>query len=194
MMMPHQPALKRAGADLFELKPRAARLDADAQGIVEGYASLFDVVDQSGDRVAAGAFAKSLAKRGAAGVRMLYQHAASEPIGVWTLIKEDAKGLFVRGRLLTDVSRARDVLTLMREGALDGLSIGFRTVKAGREAGQTVRTLTEVDLWEVSIVTFPMLDGARVTGVKARAAGVFATPIPAQRKETDLWTRRRAWK
>jgi hypothetical protein len=187
-------ARKRAGADLFELKLLAARIEADAQGIVEGYASLFGVADQSGDKVAPGAFAHSIARRGHGGVRMLYQHLATEPIGVWTAIKEDARGLFVRGRLLTEVARAREVLSLMRGGALDGLSIGYRTVKAERGPGQTVRTLTEIDLWEVSVVTFPMLDGARVTGVKERAAGLFKTPIPAQRKETETWTRRRAWK
>lgn len=192
--MLHPPARKRAGADPFELKPLAVKLEADASGVIEGYASLFGVVDQSGDKVAPGAFARSVARRGASGVRMLYQHLASEPIGVWTQIKEDARGLFVRGRLLTDVSRARDVLSLMRGGALDGLSIGYRTIKAERGPGQSVRTLTEIDLWEVSIVTFPMLDGARVTGVKERAAALFKTPIPAQRKETDIWTRRRTWK
>ena len=184
---------KRAGATAFELKPLTARIEADGQGMIEGYASLFGMVDQSGDKVAAGAFARSLAKRGAAGVRMLYQHLAAEPIGVWTLIKEDAKGLFVRGRLLTEVARAREVLSLMRGGALDGLSIGYRTVKAERGPGQLVRTLMEIDLWEVSVVTFPMLDGARVTGVKERAAGLFKPPAKAERKETDLWTKRRAW-
>jgi uncharacterized protein len=192
--MLHPPARKRAGADRFELKPLAARLEADGQGVIEGYASLFGVVDQSGDKVAPGAFAASVAKRGAAGVRMLYQHLAAEPIGIWTLIKEDARGLFVRGRLLTEVARAREVLSLMRGGALDGLSIGYRTVRAERGPGQTVRTLTDIDLWEVSVVTFPMLDGARVTGVKTRAAGLFKTPAAAERKETDIWTRRRAWK
>jgi hypothetical protein len=192
--MLHPPARKRAGATAFELKPVGARIEADAQGIVEGYASLFGVVDQSGDRVAAGAFAKSIARRGPSGVRMLYQHLAAEPIGVWTLIKEDVRGLFVRGRLLTEVARAREVLSLMRGGALDGLSIGYRTVKAERAPGQTVRTLKEIDLWEVSVVTFPMLDGARVTGVKTRAEDLFKTPLKAERKESDTWTRRRAWK
>jgi uncharacterized protein len=192
--MLHNLARKRAGADLFELKPMAAKVEADAQGVIEGYASLFGVVDQSGDKVAAGAFEKSIAKRGASGVRMLYQHLAGEPIGIWTQIKEDARGLFVRGRLLTEVGRAREVLTLMRGGALDGLSIGYRTVKAERGPGQTVRTLTEIDLWEVSIVTFPMLDGARVTGVKQRAAGLFKTPATAIRKETQTWTTRAPWK
>lgn len=177
--MLHHLARKRAGADRFELKPLTARIEADAQGIVEGYASLFGVVDQSGDKVARGAFAHSLAKRTPSGVRMLYQHLAAEPIGVWTLIKEDARGLFVRGRLLTETSRAREVHALMRGGALDGLSIGYRAVKAERGPGQTVRTLTEIDLWEVSVVTFPMLDGARVTGVKERAAGLFKSPSAA---------------
>jgi HK97 family phage prohead protease len=186
--------LKREGATAFERKLLAMPIEADAQGLIEGYASLFNTVDQSGDRIASGAFAHTLAQRGAAGVRMLYQHLAIEPVGVWTLIREDAKGLFVRGRLLLEVARAREVLALMRGRALDGLSIGYRTVKAEKGPGQAVRTLTEVDLWEVSIVTFPMLDGARVTSVKTRANGAIVTQKRLQQKEKEAWTRIRAWK
>jgi hypothetical protein len=172
------------------LKALRAPAIAGPEGVIEGYASLFGQVDQSGDKVAAGAFAASLGRRGAAGVRMLYQHAAGEPVGVWTLIKEDARGLFVRGRILTEIARGREVLALLRAGAIDGLSIGFRTLRAERAAGQPVRTLLEIDLWEVSVVTFPMLDGARVTGVKTGADAVFSTPI----KDKDTWTKARRWK
>ncbi|HAJ48511.1 MAG TPA: HK97 family phage prohead protease [Alphaproteobacteria bacterium] len=155
---------------------------AQMDGIIEGYASLFGVTDQAGDRVAPGAFTRSLTKKGASGIRMLYQHLAAEPVGVWTLIKEDARGLFVRGRLLAGIGRAREVLALIRAGALDGLSIGFRTINAVRRPGETVRTLTEIDLWEVSVVTFPMLDAARVTSVKARADMCFKTRTPHLRE------------
>lgn len=134
----------------------------------EGYASLFNVTDGAGDSVAPGAFAASLRRRGAGQVRMLYQHFAHAPIGVWEEIREDAVGLYVRGRLVADVEQARDVRALLAEGALNGLSIGFRTVRAKRGAQQT-RTLLEIDLWEISVVTFPLLSGSTVTAIGNRA-------------------------
>ncbi|MGB3830387.1 MAG: HK97 family phage prohead protease [Mesorhizobium sp.] len=140
----------------------------EPDGSFSGYASLFDKVDLGKDVVERGAFAASLRMRGAAGIRMLYQHDPNEPIGAWTEIREDARGLFVRGRLTREVARAREVLSLMRAGALDGLSIGFRAVRARRDAGSGVRRILEADLWEISVVTFPMLPGARVEAVKGR--------------------------
>ncbi|HEX3754545.1 MAG TPA: HK97 family phage prohead protease [Rhizomicrobium sp.] len=133
----------------------------------EGYASLFGVPDGVGDVVAPGAFAASLRRRGPAAVRMLYQHFAHAPIGVWEEIAEDSRGLYVRGRLVGDVERARDVRALLAEGALDGLSIGFRTVRAKRGPAGT-RTLLEIELWEISVVTFPLLAGSRVTATGTR--------------------------
>ena len=135
-------------------------------GMFEGYASLFDTADLGRDVVAPGAFAGSLRARGPAGVKMLWQHDAAEPIGSWLSIVEDARGLMVRGQLNLAVARAREVLALMREGAVDGLSIGFRTRKAVTERTTGLRWLHAVDLWEISIVTFPMHPGARVTAVK----------------------------
>lgn len=148
----------------------AALMEARPDGRFEGYASLFGVTDAGGDIVMRGAFAKSLRARRAAGVKMLYQHQAAEPLGVWSEIYEDGAGLFVRGRIVTDVRRGREVLSLMREGALDGLSIGFKTLRAlkGRGGG---RQILEADLWEVSVVTFPMLAGARVSRVGEARAG-----------------------
>jgi len=140
----------------------------EPDGSFSGYASLFDKVDLGKDVVERGAFAASLRMRGAAGIRMLYQHDPNEPIGAWTEIREDARGLFVRGRLTREVARAREVLSLMRAGALDGLSIGFRAVRARRDAAGGVRRILEADLWEISVVTFPMLPGARVEAVKGR--------------------------
>lgn len=142
--------------------------EVEADGSFSGYASLFGKVDLAKDVVERGAFAASLAKRGAAGIRMLFQHDPAEPIGVWTEIREDARGLFVRGRLAGDVGRAREVLSLMRGKALDGLSIGFRTVRAKADAAKGVRRILEADLWEISVVTFPMLPEARVAQVKGR--------------------------
>ena len=132
----------------------------------EGYASLFGVRDGAGDTVAPGAFAASLRQRGPADVRLLYQHFAHAPIGVWEEIAEDARGLYVRGRLTPDVEQARDVRALLAEGALNGLSIGFRTVRASRQV--TGRLLQEVELWEISVVTFPLLAGSQVTAIGAR--------------------------
>ena len=145
-----------------------ARL-ADLKGDeFEGYASLFGVPDGAGDVVATGAFRASLRKRPPAEVRMLYQHSAQEPLGVWETIREDAKGLYVKGRLVLDVTRAREVKSLIGEGALNGLSIGFRTVRAARNAKSGLRTLLEIELWEISVVTFPLLTGSKVTAIGAK--------------------------
>ena len=131
--------------------------------IISGYASLFGAADQGGDVVAAGAYAASLGQ--GRGVKMLWQHDPSQPIGVWEEVREDAKGLWVKGRLLTDVAKGREAASLIAAGAIDGLSIGYRTVRA-RKSDKGQRVLTEVELWEVSLVTFPMLPDARV-GAKA---------------------------
>jgi HK97 family phage prohead protease len=140
-----------------------------ADGSFAGYASLFGKADLGRDMVLPGAFRASLARRGAAGVKMLFQHDPAEPIGVWTEIREDTQGLQVRGQLTTGVARAREVLSLMRAGALDGLSIGYRTVRGRTDAKTGIRSLLEVDLWEISVVTFPMLPEARVSAVKTAA-------------------------
>jgi HK97 family phage prohead protease len=137
----------------------------------EGYASLFNVADGGGDTVAPGAFAASLRRRGPGDVRMLYQHFAHAPIGVWEEIAEDSRGLYVRGRLVPGVEQARDVRALLADGALNGLSIGFRTVRARKGAGKT-RTLLEIELWEISVVTFPLLAGSTVTAIGNRQQGL----------------------
>lgn len=146
-----------------------AQMEAD--GTFRGYASLFGRVDLGRDRVLPGAFSKSLRRRGPAGVRMLYQHDPTEVIGHWRSIREDAAGLYVEGVLSPDVARAREVRSLMKSGALDGLSIGFHTVRARKDAGTGVREIVEADLWEVSVVTFPMLPDARVSEVKRMNGG-----------------------
>jgi uncharacterized protein len=120
------------------------------------------VRDVSGDMVMPGAFAASLRKRGAANIRMLFQHDPAEPVGTWLEMRENARGLYVRGRLDCNVQRGRELLSLLECRGLDGLSIGFRTVDAAREKFTNTRRLLNIDLWEVSLVTFPMLDGARV--------------------------------
>lgn len=141
-------------------------------GSFSGYATLFGRADLSGDVVAPGAFAAALSAKGAGAVKLLYQHDPAEPIGRWLTIAEDARGLFVRGRLTTETTRGREVRALMREGVLDGLSIGFKTVRARTDRATGHRILTEVDLWEISIVTFPMLPEARARAAKAAAVSL----------------------
>lgn len=132
------------------------------EGLFAGHAAVFGMADLAGDVIAPGAFRASLARRGAGGVRMLFQHDPAEPIGVWTDLLEDDRGLYARGRLLPDVGRAREVTALIRAGALDGLSIGFRAIRTSRDPRAGIRRITEIDLWEISIVTFPMQPAARV--------------------------------
>lgn len=140
---------------------------------IAGYASLFGRRDKGGDTVQKGAYAASLARLAAKGerVKMLWQHDPGQPIGVWDVLREDARGLYVEGRILTDLQQGREVMALIEAGAIDGLSIGYRTVKATPD-GAGGRLLTELDLWEVSLVTFPMLPEARLRAeAKAGAPG-----------------------
>jgi HK97 family phage prohead protease len=100
---------------------------------------------------------------------MLWQHDPREPIGTWDEVREDERGLYVRGHLLQSVARAREAAALIEAGAIDGLSIGFRTVRATKnDKGQ--RLLSELELWEVSLVTFPMLPQARLNQVRPEEA------------------------
>ena len=138
-------------------------------GTFEGYASLFNRRDLGSDVVLPGAFRATLQQRAASGIRLLFQHDPNQPIGVWERIHEDARGLFVRGRLALEVAKAREVHALMKAGAIDGLSIGFRAVKGARDARSGIRNLSEIDLWEISVVTFPMQPDARIGSVKGRA-------------------------
>ena len=133
--------------------------------VIEGYASLFGAEDQGGDIVQPGAYGASLKALSGAGrkVKMLWQHDPREPIGVWDEIREDAKGLYVKGRLLDSVAKGREAAALIAAGAIDGLSIGYRTIKANKDK-MGHRLLAELELWEVSVVTFPMLPQARLGG------------------------------
>lgn len=151
----------------------------DAEGRFAGYASAFGLVDESGDVVMPGAFAKGLAKRGKAGIRMLFQHDPKEPVGVWEAIREDSFGLWVEGRLVPGVPRADALRRLIERRAVDGLSIGFRTVRATREGKGGQRKLWQIDLWEISIVTFPMLDRARISAGGAGLAAALDAAISA---------------
>lgn len=151
--------------------------EVDEGILIEGYASFFDQCDTGGDVVVAGAYGKSLRalKKADRGVKMLWQHDPAQPIGVWDEVREDARGLYVKGRILTDVAKGREAAALIAAGAIDGLSIGYRTKRATKnDKGQ--RLLTELELWEVSLVTFPMLPTARV-GAKGDASGADETTL-----------------
>ncbi|MEA2907237.1 MAG: uncharacterized protein QOI12_4624 [Alphaproteobacteria bacterium] len=158
------------------------RTTIDADGTVEGYASLFGEVDQARDMVMAGAFRETLRLRGIRRVPMLFQHDPAEPVGVWLELREDQRGLFARGRLIPEVARGRELYALLRAGAIDGLSIGFRTVKGRVDPRSRIRKLDQIELWEISVVTFPLLAGARVQAVKRLPYGGAA---PAQPDPSD---------
>lgn len=161
----------------FEIKK-----EPDQDGLFEGYASVFDVVDQGMDVVAKGAFTKSLGS--GRKVKMLWQHDSGKVIGVWDEMREDERGLYVKGRLLKDVALGREAMALMRAGAIDSMSIGYRTVEAVPEAGGRVRKLTELELFEVSVVTFPMNESARVTDVKSID---WRNPRDVEQSLRDVW-------
>ncbi|MET0332558.1 MAG: HK97 family phage prohead protease [Dyella sp.] len=139
-------------------------------GFFSGYGSVFGNVDSYGDIVAPGAFARSLAEKKAAGrmPALLWQHDSSQPIGVYTSMTEDANGLLVEGQLLkNDVQQAGEAYALLKANALSGLSIGFVTRSSSTDEKTGVRTISDVDLWECSLVTFPANDAARIDAVKS---------------------------
>jgi len=145
-----------------------AEIKAEDEGVFSGYASTFGNVDNGNDIVAKGAFTKSLAERPANKVKLLSQHKTDEPIGIFTEVFEDSKGLFVRGKLALGTQKGRETYELMKLGAIDGMSIGFRAnpEKQIYNESKRTRTLKEVQLLEISLVTFPMNERAMVQSVK----------------------------
>lgn len=133
-------------------------------GLFSGYGSVFGVVDSYQEVVAAGAFKESLDSRMPS---LLWQHRSGEPIGVYTTVKEDNIGLHVEGKLALKTARGAEAYELLKMGAISGLSIGFVTREDSYDRVTGVRTLKKVDLWEVSLVTFPANDSARVANIKS---------------------------
>ena len=157
-----------------ELKAYHDDEDDEQKGMFSGYGSIFNNKDLGNDVMMEGAFAKSIASKGARGVKLLYQHKADEPIGVFDEIIEDRKGLKVKGRLAMGTQKGKEVYELMKMGAIDGLSIGYRVSPKGAhydEKGKR-RMLKEVDLMEISAVTFPMNPRARIQAVKGEGKSV----------------------
>lgn len=165
----------------FALQIKAAGDD----GTVEGYGSVFGVRDNYDDVIAKGAFIQSLKDHKAAGTMpaMLWQHDADKPIGVWTEMVEDEKGLRIKGQLAMETVKGKEAHALLKMGALNGLSIGFMSKEWAYDRDTEVRTLTAIDLWEVSLVTFPANAKARVTNVKS--AEEMATPKDAEKALRD---------
>lgn len=140
----------------------------DVDGMFSGYASVFGITDSQGEEVASGAFDLSLKSWAALGKmpKLLWQHDCRQPIGLWREIREDNHGLFVKGQLLLELAQGREAYSLLKNGIVDGLSIGFATVRARRNANSQVRILEEVNLHEVSLVTFAANPKAKVEQVK----------------------------
>jgi uncharacterized protein len=143
----------------------------ETTGVFEGYASVFGNKDTAGDVIVKGAFSRFLGQMGdpVKSVKLLWQHERTNPIGVWKELREDDIGLFGVGKLLIEhVQKAREAYALLKEGALDGLSIGFRVMPGGESLGKDGLTyVTDIDLKETSLVTFPANTLATVTNVKS---------------------------
>lgn len=186
-------ALKAPAKSPFPLEKKEARSGRETRsfameikatgndGTVEGYGSVFGVRDNYDDVIASGAFAATLAAHKAAGTMpaMLWQHESDEPIGIWTEMVEDSKGLRIKGQLCLETTCGKEAHALLKMGALNGLSIGFISKQWAYDRDTEVRTLTEVDLWEVSLVTFPANEKSRITNVKS--ADEMSAPKDAER-------------
>lgn len=159
----------RMVAAAVEIKLASDKLDA---GLVTGYGSVFGVRDLHGDIIERGAFAKSLAtmNREKRAPAMLWSHDPERPVGVWTSFTEDAYGLKLAGRLNLEIEDGRAARSLLKQGAFNGLSVGFRVRPNGaRMQKDGIRYLTDLELWEVSFVTLPSNLSARIDGVKSIA-------------------------
>jgi len=185
---------RKIGASMRERKNLACSLELksiDAEGRFAGYASVFNVLDNQKDIILRGAFADTIHDR-VSQIKLLWQHQTGEPIGVFTAMFEDSRGLYVEGKLLLNVQRAREALVLLKSGAVTGLSIGYSPVRYTIDPDTGIRRLAEVDLWEVSLVTFPANDQAAVTVVKSAPrpvtrGDVLRLGVTAERHMDALW-------
>ncbi len=167
--------MKTDHGSVFELDIKSIQED----GTFTGYASVFDIVDSHKDIVVKSAFKKSLANRPAAKVKMLREHDQSEPIGKWLSLVEDNRGLKATGQIILDTTRGAETYKLMKAGLLDSLSIGYRTVRDRMDRTKGARLLEEIDLWEISVVTFPSNTESTVTAVKSESSTQFRALVEA---------------
>lgn len=171
----------------FDIKMELKELTED--GRFSGYASTFGGdPDSYGDIIAPGAFAASLARGGYGGngIKMLWQHDTDDPIGVWSVVREDMKGLYVEGQLALGVQKGREAYELLKIGAINAMSIGFRVMKYSEDREAETRTLEEIDLYEISLVTFPANTNATVMSVKTSVQAVEATEGEPRKMERLL--------
>lgn len=143
----------------FEIK------DISEDGVFAGYASVFDVVDNQQDIILKGAFANTLPSR-LNQIKLLWQHKFDEIIGNFTSIVEDDYGLFVQGKLNLEIERAKEAYSLLKTGAISSLSIGYNVIDSRYDEEKDVREITNLNLWEISLVTFPANQQAEITYVK----------------------------
>jgi uncharacterized protein len=159
---------KDAGEPL-ETKFAALEIKADGEDdeylTISGYGSVFNNVDRGGDVVMPGAFKDCIAK--GRKPKMLWQHDASQPIGAWDTMREDSNGLLMKGRISKRAAKGAEVAALVKMGAVDGLSIGYRTQEYEMDMKAGTRKLTKLDVWETSVVTFPMNDLTGIYAIKS---------------------------
>lgn len=157
------------------------REEGEGEGSFEGHAAIFDKENSHGEIVQRGAFKETLSERGTKGIKMLFGHNRDLPIGKWMELREDSKGLFVRGQLLMQLDKARETLLLMREGILDGLSIGFRILEDTFDREKEVLLLNKIDLREVSLVMMPSADDALISKVRDASPEELTTKLELEK-------------
>lgn len=163
----HEDPYRKSREINCEKNPLGNRLlkSLEENGEISGYASVFRVIDGYGDSVEKGAFVNSVRKfKNGKKPKLLWQHNENFPIGVITDIHEDDYGLFIKAQLLFEIPKAKEVYALLKNKALDGFSIGYKV--KDEYFDNNVHRLTDIELLEVSVVTFPACEKAIVTGVK----------------------------
>lgn len=162
------------------------RFDTGDAGEFSGYAVVWGERNAHNEIVKRGAFTRTLDAHRAAGTKpvMLWSHNPADIIGVWTEIREDDKGLFVRGKLITEISAGREAYERLKAGAVNGLSIGFRVPPGGQTRQAGVRILSNIELAEISVVGMPSGGSARITSIRSsgRSSESAAAFIEACRK------------
>tara|TARA_R100000388_G_C7243462_1_gene163183 strand:+ start:2911 stop:3597 length:687 start_codon:yes stop_codon:yes gene_type:complete len=170
--------------EVLDLSCEYKGLETDEDGRFEGYASVFGNKDLGNDVIEKGAFLKSIHRKKPKDIKLLYQHKTDEPIGVIESIEEDNKGLKVKGKLVLGTQRGRETYELMKAGAINSMSIGYRLNPKGYhyDDKNKKRVIKEVDLMEISMVTFPMNPKAKVDKVKMADGTITTREI-----ESVLW-------
>lgn len=166
---------------------------SDVVGEFSGHAAIWDERNGHNESVQRGAFKRSLAEHRIAGTRplMLWSHNPADIIGVWTEVREDATGLAVKGKIITATARGAEAYELLKAGALNGLSIGFRA-RGDKRGGNGIRILTDIDLAEISVVGLPSAGRARITSIRSNGRSVesAAAFVNACREATRSLTKR----